>query len=60
MCLWDPDAPRGNIVQNGYFQNQRQGHKVINYGDILMGFVSRVRMSNMKTLSLMVQCYGQG
>ena len=57
LCLWNTDAPSGNKVQNGYFKNKGhgQGHKVIDLGVIWKGFISRVCMQNMKSLSLTVQ-----
>ena len=40
MCLWNTNAPSGNIVQIGYFKfkGHGQGHKVIDLGDIWKGF----------------------
>ena len=61
MCLWNTNAPSGNIVQIGYFKfkGHGQGHKVIDLGDILKGFISWVWMPNMKSL-LWFKSYDQG
>ena len=61
MCLWNTNAPSGNIVQIGYFKfkGHGQGHKVIDLGDIWKGFISWVWMPNMKYL-LWFKSYDQG
>ena len=50
MCLWNTNAPGGNSLKMAIFRN-----KVITVDVIWKGFISRVCMPNMTSLSVMAQ-----